>query len=40
LGKSAGNAIWLDADMTPPFELYQVSKDNTSNGVGFPSNRC
>jgi tyrosyl-tRNA synthetase len=35
LGKSAGNAIWLDADMTPPFELYQVSKDNTSNGVGF-----
>lgn len=23
-GKSAGNAIWLDKDMTPPFDLYQV----------------
>jgi tyrosyl-tRNA synthetase len=23
-GKSAGNAIWLDQDMTPIFELYQV----------------
>ncbi|RMZ77099.1 hypothetical protein DV737_g4556, partial [Chaetothyriales sp. CBS 132003] len=22
-GKSAGNAIWLDPDLTPPFELYQ-----------------
>lgn len=22
-GKSAGNAIWLDADMTSPFDLYQ-----------------
>lgn len=24
LGKSAGNAVWLDKDMTSPFELYQV----------------
>lgn len=23
-GKSAGNAVWLDATMTSPFELYQV----------------
>lgn len=23
-GKSAGNAIWLDKDMTSPFDLYQV----------------
>lgn len=23
-GKSAGNAVWLDKDMTSPFELYQV----------------
>lgn len=23
-GKSAGNAIWLDAAMTSPFALYQV----------------
>jgi len=23
-GKSAGNAIWLDKEMTSPFELYQV----------------
>jgi tyrosyl-tRNA synthetase len=24
-GKSAGNAVWLDKDMTSTFELYQVS---------------
>lgn len=24
LGKSDGNAIWLDGDMTPPFDFYQV----------------
>jgi hypothetical protein len=24
-GKSAGNAIWLDKDMTNSFDLYQVS---------------
>ena len=23
-GKSAGNAIWLDSEITSPFELYQV----------------
>ena len=25
IGKTSGNAIWLDKDMTPTFELYQVS---------------
>lgn len=25
IGKSAGNGIWLDQDMTSPFDLYQVS---------------
>jgi tyrosyl-tRNA synthetase len=24
-GKSAGNAVWLDPEMTSPFEFYQVS---------------
>jgi tyrosyl-tRNA synthetase len=24
-GKSAGNAIWLDREMTSSFDLYQVS---------------
>ena len=24
-GKTAGNAIWLDQEMTSPFELYQVN---------------
>jgi tyrosyl-tRNA synthetase len=24
MGKSAGNAIWLDGSITSPFELYQV----------------
>lgn len=24
-GKSAGNAVWLDAEMTSPFDLYGVS---------------
>lgn len=24
MGKSAGNAIWLDGSLTTPFELYQV----------------
>lgn len=23
-GKSAGNAIWLSAELTPPFDFYQV----------------
>jgi len=27
-GKSAGNAIWLDKDMTSTFELYQVSSNS------------
>ncbi|KAI4098938.1 MAG: hypothetical protein L6R37_006236 [Teloschistes peruensis] len=26
-GKSAGNAIWLDKDMTSPFDFYQVLQD-------------
>lgn len=25
-GKSAGNAVWLDPEMTSTFELYQVSR--------------
>ena len=29
-GKSAGNAIWLDKDMTSTFDLYQVSSFPTS----------
>ena len=24
-GKSEGNAVWLDGDMTSPFDLYQVT---------------
>lgn len=24
-GKSAGNAVWLDPNLTSPFELYQVA---------------
>ena len=28
-GKSAGNAIWLDKDMTSTFELYQVCQSST-----------
>lgn len=23
LGKSGGNAVWLDAELTPPYELFQ-----------------
>ena len=30
-GKSAGNAVWLDAGMTSPFQLYQVSHLNLSD---------
>lgn len=25
-GKSAGNAVWIDASLTKPYELYQVSR--------------
>ena len=28
LGKSAGNAVWLDKDKTSPYELYQVYRPN------------
>lgn len=28
-GKSAGNAVWLDKDMTSPFDLYQVRIKST-----------
>lgn len=24
IGKSAGNAVWLDSSLLPPFDLYQV----------------
>ena len=30
-GKSAGNAIWLDNDMTSVFELYQVCNSNSTD---------
>lgn len=30
LGKSAGNAVWLDKDMTSTFELYQVCSSSAS----------
>ena len=33
-GKSAGNAVWLDGDMTSPFELYQFLVRTTDNDVG------
>ena len=47
-GKSAGNAIWLDKDMTSPFDLYQVRylhlvMNLTDRGVVFPQDcrfRC
>ena len=32
-GKSAGNAVWLDSNMTTPFELYQVRVQVTYPGV-------
>ena len=36
IGKSAGNAIWLDHDMTPPFELYQYFlKLSDSDAIRF-----
>ena len=31
-GKSAGNAIWLDPNMTSPFDLYGVSEFSSSRG--------
>lgn len=33
-GKSAGNAIWLNAEMTTPFELYQVRTFTSIVGLG------
>ena len=32
-GKSAGNAIWLDTDMTSAFDLYQVNSENLEENV-------
>src|ERR1700753_3316390 len=29
--KSAGNAIWLDPNLTSPFDLYQVSKPSEAS---------
>lgn len=37
-GKSAGNAIWLDKDMTSVFELYQVRSEKTSMAQGLGAN--
>lgn len=38
-GKSAGNAIWLDKDITNPFLLYQVSRSRLylGNDADFDS---
>jgi tyrosyl-tRNA synthetase len=33
LGKSAGNAIWLDPDMTSPFDFYQYFMQTTDDDV-------
>ena len=34
LGKSAGNAIWLDAELTPPYEYYQYWRNTEDADVG------
>ncbi len=34
-GKSAGNAIWLDPDMTSPYELYQFLLRTPDNDVSY-----
>lgn len=33
IGKSAGNAIWLDKDLTSTFELYQVRLADSTAGT-------
>ena len=34
IGKSAGNAVWLSAEKTSPYHLYQVSNLSTNlNGL-------
>lgn len=37
-GKSAGNAVWLDKDMTSSFELYQVSLSRSWTALAGISN--
>lgn len=37
-GKSAGNAVWLDAGMTSPFELYQVSRHGVNHILSLTLN--
>ena len=32
-GKSAGNAVWLDKDMTSAFDLYQVRSHSFNDGA-------
>ncbi|MBV9579548.1 MAG: tyrosine--tRNA ligase [Chloroflexi bacterium] len=34
LGKSAGNAIWLDAELTPPYDYYQYWRNTEDADVG------
>jgi tyrosyl-tRNA synthetase len=34
LGKTAGNAIWLDAELTPPYEYYQYWRNTEDADVG------
>jgi len=43
-GKSAGNAVWLDPEMTSSYDLYQVSlvhcgRDRTKSGSSFSARR-
>jgi tyrosyl-tRNA synthetase len=34
LGKTAGNAVWLDAELTPPYEFYQYWRNTEDADVG------
>ena len=35
LGKTAGNAVWLNSDKTSPFELYQVKTFVIYHNIAF-----
>ena len=35
LGKTAGNAVWLNSDKTSPFELYQVKTLYRNNEIFY-----
>ena len=34
-GKSSGNAVWLDAELTSPYELYQFFYRTVDNDVSL-----